>query len=113
MVKKPEDETEKKVTKKKAASKKKSVAKKKVTTKKTAASKKKSVAKKKVTTKKTAAKKSTAKPATSSKPKISPRERYEMIATMAYYRAEARNFEPGYDVDDWLECEKFIDDVLK
>ncbi|MET0026601.1 MAG: DUF2934 domain-containing protein [Candidatus Thiodiazotropha sp.] len=95
MVKKPEDETEKKVTKKKTASK------------------KKAVAKKKVTTKKTAAKKSTAKPATSSKTKVSPRERYEMIATMAYYRAEARNFEPGYDVDDWLECEKFIDDVLK
>ncbi len=95
MVKKAEDETEKKITQKKTASK------------------KKAVAKKKAATKKTVAKKSTAKPASRSKPKVSPRERYEMIATMAYYRAEARNFEPGYDVDDWLECEKFIDDVLK
>jgi hypothetical protein len=97
VAKKPEDETEKKITQKKTASK------------------KKAVAKKKATTKKTVAKKSTAKPASSanSKPRVSPRERYEMIATMAYYRAEARNFEPGYDVADWLECEKFIDDVLK
>jgi cell wall-associated NlpC family hydrolase len=44
---------------------------------------------------------------------ISPRERYEMIATMAYYRAEQRNFEPGHDVEDWLDCESTIDSMLE
>ncbi|MET0065166.1 MAG: DUF2934 domain-containing protein [Candidatus Thiodiazotropha sp.] len=94
MVKKPEEESAKKVVKKKAASK------------------KKAVAKKKVTSKKTVAKKRVSKKAATPKTTVSPRERYEMIATMAFYRAESRNFEPGYDVDDWLECEKFIDDML-
>jgi hypothetical protein len=94
VVKKSEEDTAKKVTKKKTAS-----------TKKT-------VAKKKVAAKKTVAKKRAGRSSTSAKTTVSPRERYEMIATMAFYRAEARNFEPGYDVDDWLECEKFIDDML-
>ncbi|MBT3013678.1 MAG: DUF2934 domain-containing protein [Candidatus Thiodiazotropha sp. (ex Lucina aurantia)] len=48
----------------------------------------------------------------SARASISPRERYEMIATMAYYRAEQRNFEPGHDVEDWLECESIIDSML-
>jgi len=86
------------VTKKKVASKKK-VAKKK------AASKPAS----KPVAKKTASKRSTT-AATSSL--VSPRERYEMIATMAYYRAEQRNFEPGHDVEDWLDCEHIIDRML-
>ena len=72
---------------------------------------------KKKTTAKTAGKKSATKAATSkstrSKPLISPRERYEMIATMAYYRAEQRDFEPGHDVEDWLDCERIIDSMLK
>jgi hypothetical protein len=71
----------------------------------------KKVAKKSVA-KKTAAKKATATGRTSSKPVISPRERYEMIATMAYYRAEQRNFDQGYDVEDWLDCERIIDQML-
>jgi hypothetical protein len=82
--------------------------------------KKKVVSKKRVTKKKVAAKPATKKTASKKKvkttakgsPLISPRERYEMIATMAYYRAEQRNFEPGHDVEDWLECEEFIDKML-
>ena len=80
---------------------------------KTAAKKK--VVKKAVTTK-AVAKKATAKATTPkgnpSRLAISPRERYEMIATMAYYRAEQRNFEPGHDVEDWLDCERTIDMML-
>lgn len=72
---------------------------------------------KKKTTAKTAGKKSTPKAAKSKstrpRPVISPRERYEMIATMAYYRAEQRDFAPGHDVEDWLDCERTIDDMLK
>jgi hypothetical protein len=30
----------------------------------------------------------------------------EHIAVAAYYRAEARNFEPGYEMDDWLAAEE-------
>ncbi|MDH3355359.1 MAG: DUF2934 domain-containing protein, partial [Chromatiales bacterium] len=73
----------KKRSAKKQVSKKKSVIKKQV-------SKKKAVVKKKAVTKKSVAKKR-------AHPHVSPRERYEMIATMAYYRAEKRNFEQGHD----------------
>lgn len=73
---------------------------------------KKKVSKKKTVTKKQMAKKATAK-TSSLKHAISPRERYEMIATMAYYRAEQRNFEPGHDVEDWLDCENIIDRMLE
>ncbi|MEW8086623.1 MAG: DUF2934 domain-containing protein [Candidatus Thiodiazotropha endolucinida] len=81
------------------------------TTKKTKAK----VSKKKVTKKKAISKKRVAKKTMtkrSARASISPRERYEMIATMAYYRAEQRNFEPGHDVEDWLECESIIDSML-
>jgi hypothetical protein len=71
---------------------------------------KKKVAKKKIAAKKRVAKKTTAKSGATHS--ISPRERYEMIATMAYYRAEQRNFEPGHDVEDWLDCESTIDTML-
>ena len=102
MNKRQEKETVRKTTKKKAATKKATKSK---------------ITKKKTTAKKTAAKKKVVRKATpkssSGKPVISPRERYEMIATMAYYRAEARNFEPGYDVQDWLDCENTIDEMLK
>ncbi len=79
------------------------------------------VTKKKVASKKKVAKKQVAKKRASSKKSnpsgkvaslISPRERYEMVATMAFYRAEQRNFEPGHDVEDWLECERIIDRML-
>ncbi|MHB9021773.1 MAG: DUF2934 domain-containing protein [Halothiobacillus sp.] len=29
----------------------------------------------------------------------------EHIATAAYYKAEARGFSPGYEMEDWLEAE--------
>ncbi|MCU7942646.1 MAG: DUF2934 domain-containing protein [Candidatus Thiodiazotropha sp. (ex Cardiolucina cf. quadrata)] len=91
------------------ASKQDSNAKKSTTIKKTKASKNK-VTKKKAITKKRVAKKTMTK--RSARASISPRERYEMIATMAYYRAEQRKFEPGHDVEDWLECESIIDSML-
>ncbi|MCG7861513.1 MAG: DUF2934 domain-containing protein [Candidatus Thiodiazotropha endolucinida] len=93
------------------ASKQDSNTKKSTTTKKTKAK----VSKKKVTKKKAISKKRVAKKTMtkrSARASISPRERYEMIATMAYYRAEQRNFEPGHDVEDWLECESIIDSML-
>ena len=27
-------------------------------------------------------------------------------AEIAYYKAESRGFEPGYELDDWLEAER-------
>ena len=32
----------------------------------------------------------------------------EMVAVNAYYRAEKKSFEPGYEMDDWLEAEQEI-----
>lgn len=32
----------------------------------------------------------------------------EMVAVNAYYRAEKRAFEDGYELDDWLEAEQEI-----
>ena len=31
---------------------------------------------------------------------------HEQIAVAAYYRAAQRNFEPGFDLEDWLEAER-------
>ena len=84
---------------------------KKAVAKKTAA-KKKTPAKKAAVSKKAAATASTESKKAASHTLISPRERYQMIATMAYYRAEKRNFAPGNDEQDWLECEQIIDEML-
>ena len=35
--------------------------------------------------------------------------RLERIAVAAYYKAEARGFAPGYEMDDWLEAEAAMD----
>jgi hypothetical protein len=35
----------------------------------------------------------------------SPVEREEMVRTAAYFRAERRGFEPGYEWEDWLAAE--------
>jgi hypothetical protein len=32
-------------------------------------------------------------------------ERYEMVATAAYFRAQKRGFEPGHELEDWLAAE--------
>lgn len=44
--------------------------------------------------------------------RIDPRERYEMIAKMAYFRAEKRGFQTGWEVEDWLESERLVDEML-
>ncbi len=83
-------------------------------------SKKKAASKKKVGVKKAPVKKKVPKkkkdiknsPITTPKPSVSNKDRYEMITTMAYYRSEKRNFEPGKAMDDWLECEKLVDEMI-
>jgi hypothetical protein len=36
-----------------------------------------------------------------------------LVAEAAYFRAERRGFEPGYEMADWLEAEKEIESVVK
>lgn len=38
--------------------------------------------------------------------------RHALIAEAAYFRAEARGFAPGGDIDDWLDAESEIDERL-
>ena len=40
-------------------------------------------------------------------------ERYRMIETTAYYRAEKRGFSDGDPVKDWLEAESEIDSLFE
>ena len=40
-------------------------------------------------------------------------QRHKMIATMAYFLAEKRDFAPGKSDEDWLKSEKIVDDLLK
>ena len=35
-----------------------------------------------------------------------------MIAEAAYYRAERRGFEPGYELEDWYGAERDIERAL-
>lgn len=104
-----ESEEKSAVTKKAAVTKKSPT--KKVVTKKVAAE---TITKKTVVAKKTVSKKaaSGATMAASGKSQFSQRDRYEMIAKMAYFRAEKRGFEPGWEQQDWLESEKLIDEML-
>ena len=37
----------------------------------------------------------------------------KMVAVNAYYRAEKRGFEPGYEMDDWCEAEQEITDTYR
>ncbi len=37
-------------------------------------------------------------------------DRLDRIATAAYYKAEARGFTPGLDMEDWLEAEAEFDE---
>ncbi len=101
MNRKEGDEKPRVATGKKTAAKKK-VTKKKITKKKVS---KKKVAKKKGSKKKTMAGKRAA-------VTVSDRERYEMIQRHAYFLAEARNFHPGHEQDDWHEAERFVDQML-
>lgn len=38
-------------------------------------------------------------------------ERRQKIATAAYLKAEARGFEPGYELEDWLAAEAELGDT--
>ena len=39
--------------------------------------------------------------------------RTDMIQQAAYFRAEARGFQPGCDLEDWLEAEREVDRVIR
>jgi hypothetical protein len=43
----------------------------------------------------------------------SPQEREQMVAVAAYYRALHRSFEPGHELEDWLEAEAEVDAALR
>ena len=47
------------------------------------------------------------------KPKPTEEEIYMMIAQSAYYKAEKRNFEPGYEEIDWYQAEQEIHTLIK
>ena len=100
------------VAKKTAAAASKKAAGKKTAKKKAAP--KKTVAKKAVT-KKAVSKKVAAAPRAAAKPRnpVSAAERYKMIQEAAYYKAERRGFEPGWEAQDWAESEREIDALLK
>ena len=105
--------TAKKTSAKKKTSKKKTVAKK--TTKKTG-SKKKTAAKKTSTKKasgKTSKHPSKVHRASSTQLNVNAEERWRMIATAAYHRAEARGFTAGNEAEDWFEAEKEVDALLQ
>jgi Protein of unknown function (DUF2934) len=38
----------------------------------------------------------------------SPEEIRRLIAEAAYYRAQERGFEPGHELDDWIEAESEV-----
>ncbi len=37
---------------------------------------------------------------------ICPSDRDTKVAELAYFKAESRGFEPGHDLEDWLEAER-------
>ncbi len=39
-------------------------------------------------------------------------ERWRLIAEAAYFRAQARGFAPGQEIEDWLQAEAEIDRIL-
>jgi hypothetical protein len=39
-------------------------------------------------------------------------DRFRLIAERAYFRAEARGFRPGQELDDWLAAEIEVDEML-
>jgi hypothetical protein len=44
---------------------------------------------------------------------IDPEVKWLMIAEAAYYYAEKRGFEPGHELEDWLEAEAGIDALTR
>ena len=39
------------------------------------------------------------------RPELSPEEVYRLIQESAYFKAKARGFAPGHEVQDWIEAE--------
>jgi hypothetical protein len=44
---------------------------------------------------------------------VSPEQRYQMIATSAYFLAEHRGFAGDYEMQDWISAEAAIDAQIK
>jgi len=44
---------------------------------------------------------------------VSGEDFYQMVSEAAYYRAEKRNFAPGFELEDWAAAEVEINDVQK
>jgi hypothetical protein len=40
---------------------------------------------------------------------VDPETKCQMVAEAAYYCAEKRGFEPGHELEDWLEAEARIE----
>jgi hypothetical protein len=40
---------------------------------------------------------------------VTAEERHQLIAEAAYFRAECRNFSPGYELEDWLSAEAEVE----
>jgi hypothetical protein len=38
--------------------------------------------------------------------------RRDLICKVAYMRAAGRNFQPGYELEDWLGAEREVDEAL-
>lgn len=47
----------------------------------------------------------TASPAAGNGEPLTPEQLYRMIQETAYFKAKARNFAPGHEVQDWIEAE--------
>ncbi len=45
--------------------------------------------------------------------RVSAQAREQMIAVAAYYRAQRRNFDPGQELEDWLEAEAEVNARLE
>jgi hypothetical protein len=43
---------------------------------------------------------------------VTSEERHHLIAEAAYYRAEQRRFDPGHELEDWLNAETEIEQQL-
>jgi DUF2934 family protein len=41
-------------------------------------------------------------------PKLSPEDVYKLIQESAYFKAKARGFAPGHEVQDWIEAEQEV-----
>ena len=52
-------------------------------------------------------------PSTPTKSKISPEQRWKLVAEAAYYLAEKRHFAAGHSEADWLTAERLVNAKLK